>query len=78
MEYALEAVKQGSAAVGLKSKTHAVLLALKVSLSFTTLALLTHYWSIIRVLLLTKRHELFFFFRGRQENWRRINKRCFG
>lgn len=30
MEYALEAVKQGSAAVGLRSKTHAVLLALKV------------------------------------------------
>ena len=29
-EYALEAVKQGSAAVGLRSKTHAVLLALKV------------------------------------------------
>ncbi|KAF7776283.1 hypothetical protein Agabi119p4_4676 [Agaricus bisporus var. burnettii] len=31
VEYALEAVKQGSAAVGLKSKTHAVLLALKRS-----------------------------------------------
>lgn len=31
MEYALEAVKQGSAAVGLRSKTHAVLLALKRS-----------------------------------------------
>ena len=31
VEYALEAVKQGSAAVGLKSKTHAILLALKVS-----------------------------------------------
>lgn len=30
MEYALEAVKQGSAAVGLRSKTHSVLLALKV------------------------------------------------
>ncbi|KZT41143.1 20S proteasome subunit [Sistotremastrum suecicum HHB10207 ss-3] len=31
VEYALEAVKQGSAAVGLVSKTHAVLLALKRS-----------------------------------------------
>ncbi|KAG8959187.1 hypothetical protein FRC03_008309 [Tulasnella sp. 419] len=31
VEYALEAVKQGSAVVGLKSKTHAVLLALKRS-----------------------------------------------
>ena len=30
VEYALEAVKQGSAAVGLPSKTHAILLALKV------------------------------------------------
>lgn len=30
VEYALEAVKQGSAAVGLKSNTHAILLALKV------------------------------------------------
>jgi hypothetical protein len=30
VEYALEAVKQGSAAVGLRSNTHAVLLALKV------------------------------------------------
>lgn len=33
MEYALEAVKQGSAAVGLRSKTHSVLLALKVRLN---------------------------------------------
>lgn len=32
IEYAMEAVKQGSATVGLKSKTHAVLVALKVSL----------------------------------------------
>ncbi|KAF9482036.1 20S proteasome subunit [Pholiota conissans] len=31
VEYALEAVKQGSAAVGLRSKTHAILLALKRS-----------------------------------------------
>lgn len=30
VEYALEAVKQGSAAIGLRSKTHAVLLTLKV------------------------------------------------
>jgi 20S proteasome alpha/beta subunit len=30
VEYALEAVKQGSAAVGLRSKTHTILLALKV------------------------------------------------
>ena len=29
VEYALEAVKQGSAVVGLRSKTHAVLVALK-------------------------------------------------
>ena len=30
VEYAMEAVKQGSAVVGLKSNTHVVLLALKV------------------------------------------------
>jgi 20S proteasome alpha/beta subunit len=30
VEYAQEAVKQGSAAVGLRSKTHAILLTLKV------------------------------------------------
>ena len=30
VEYSLEAVKQGSAVVGLRSKTHAILLALKV------------------------------------------------
>lgn len=30
IEYAMEAVKQGSATVGLKSRTHAVLVALKV------------------------------------------------
>ncbi|KAG1715975.1 hypothetical protein ID866_1199 [Astraeus odoratus] len=35
VEYALEAVKQGSAAVGLRSKTHAILLALKVCSSLT-------------------------------------------
>lgn len=29
IEYAMEAVKQGSACVGLKSKTHAVIVALK-------------------------------------------------
>lgn len=34
IEYAMEAVKQGSATVGLKSKTHAVLVALKVSLKW--------------------------------------------
>ena len=33
MEYAMEAVKQGSATIGLKNKTHAVLLALKRSTS---------------------------------------------
>jgi len=33
LEYALEAVKQGSACVGLKSKTHAIVLALKRSSS---------------------------------------------
>ena len=30
LEYAMEAVKQGSATVGIKSRTHAILLALKV------------------------------------------------
>lgn len=30
IEYAMEAVKQGSATVGLKSRSHAVLVALKV------------------------------------------------
>ena len=30
IEYAMEAVKQGAATVGIKSKTHAVLVALKV------------------------------------------------
>ena len=30
IEYAMEAVKQGSATVGVKSKTHAVIVALKV------------------------------------------------
>jgi len=33
IEYAMEAVKQGSAAVGLKSKTHSIILALKRSSS---------------------------------------------
>lgn len=33
IEYAMEAVKQGSACVGLKSKTHAVLVSLKRSSS---------------------------------------------
>ena len=33
IDYALEAVKQGSAAIGLRSKTHAVLLTLKVGLN---------------------------------------------
>ncbi len=33
VEYAQEAVKQGSVVVGIVSKTHAVLAALKVSLS---------------------------------------------
>jgi len=33
IEYAMEAVKQGSASIGLKSKTHAVLVALKRSTS---------------------------------------------
>ena len=37
IEYAMEAVKQGSATVGLKSKTHAVLVALKVH-SFNVLS----------------------------------------
>lgn len=32
IEYAMEAVKQGSATVGLKSKSHAILVALKVCL----------------------------------------------
>ena len=40
VEYALEAVKQGSAAVGLRSKTHSILLALKVRLSLIYLILL--------------------------------------
>jgi 20S proteasome subunit alpha 6 len=31
IEYAMEAVKQGSACVGLRSRTHAIVLALKVS-----------------------------------------------
>ena len=31
IEYAMEAVKQGSATVGIKSKTHAILVALKVN-----------------------------------------------
>ena len=35
IEYAMEAVKQGSAAVGLKSKTHAILVALKVTNSYS-------------------------------------------
>lgn len=34
VEYAMEAVKQGSVAVGIVSKTHAVLCALKVRQSF--------------------------------------------
>ena len=34
IEYAMEAVKQGSATVGVKSKTHAVLVALKVTRFF--------------------------------------------
>ncbi|ELU41836.1 20S proteasome subunit [Rhizoctonia solani AG-1 IA] len=36
VEYALEAVKQGSAVVGLRSKTHAVFLALKASCSLAS------------------------------------------
>lgn len=36
LEYAMEAVKQGSAAVGIKSRTHAILVALKVHHLTTT------------------------------------------
>jgi 20S proteasome subunit alpha 6 len=32
IEYAMEAVKQGSACVGLRSNTHAILLVLKVDI----------------------------------------------
>ncbi|KAL2911369.1 Proteasome subunit alpha type-6 [Polyrhizophydium stewartii] len=42
VEYALEAVKQGSAAVGVRSNTHAVVLALKVGLVPYTLAFTLH------------------------------------
>ena len=41
VEYALEAVKQGSAAIGLRSTTHAVLLTLKVRLSRLHLQLIS-------------------------------------
>lgn len=34
LEYAMEAVKQGSAAVGIKSNTYAILVALKVQFEF--------------------------------------------
>ncbi len=42
IEYAMEAVKQGSATVGVKSKTHAVLVALKVTQLFTILITRVH------------------------------------
>ena len=45
IEYAMEAVKQGSATVGLKSKTHAVLVALKRAQS----ELATHQKKILHV-----------------------------
>ncbi|KAB0396091.1 hypothetical protein E2I00_003677, partial [Balaenoptera physalus] len=45
IEYAMEAVKQGSATVGLKSKTHAVLVALKRAQS----ELAAHQKKILRV-----------------------------
>lgn len=42
IEYAMEAVKQGSATVGLKSRTHAVLVALKVFVTVQILSTTTH------------------------------------
>ena len=41
IEYAMEAVKQGSATVGLKNKTHAVLVALKVIITSSPLTVLS-------------------------------------
>lgn len=38
VEYAMEAVKQGSATVGLKNETHAVLVALKVCILWSSIS----------------------------------------
>ena len=39
VEYAVEAMKQGSATVGIKSETHAVIVALKVDDFFSSITL---------------------------------------
>ena len=51
LEYAMEAVKQGSAAVGIKSRTHAILVALKVH-HLTTAATFTVNSSCYRIIVL--------------------------
>jgi len=52
IEYAMEAVKQGAATVGLKSKTHAILVALKVIYIYCTSCIVStdtviEYWKCV-------------------------------
>lgn len=58
IEYAMEAVKQGSATVGLKSKTHAVLVALKVH-SVSSPSVSIHWFIVIKYTYLPSHADLY-------------------
>ena len=58
IEYAMEAVKQGSATVALKSKTHAVIVALKVGCLYPAYVLCM-YSRIMSVLCMLQKMNIF-------------------